>query len=89
MLDPKRNLLTISAVLPAWATVAPQRGEKVINIECQPQKYIVIAKDSSDEERWLANSTLKNALEKRADDAIRGPQVLQSPKKIAPNSPTI
>ncbi|WP_414543600.1 DUF1449 domain-containing protein [Nostoc sp. CCY0012] len=60
VLDPKRNLLTISAVLPAWATVAPQRGEKVIIIECQPQKYLVIAKDSADEERWLANSTLKN-----------------------------
>lgn len=59
VLDPKSNLLTISAALPEWATIAPQRGEKVIIIEYQPQKYIVIAKDSPDEEIWLANSSLK------------------------------
>jgi hypothetical protein len=55
VLDPKRNLLTISAVLPEWATVAPQRGEKVIIIESHSGKYIVIAKDSLDEQHWLTN----------------------------------
>ncbi|YAF97909.1 MAG: DUF1449 domain-containing protein [Nodularia sp. CChRGM 3473] len=60
VLDTKRNLLTISAVLPEWATVAPQRGENVIIIEFKSQKYVVIAKDSPDEEHWLANSSPRN-----------------------------
>ncbi|WP_414552056.1 DUF1449 domain-containing protein [Anabaena sp. CCY 0017] len=60
VLDPKRNFLTISAALPEWATIAPQRGEEVIVIENQPQNYLVIAKDSTDEQLWLANSSQKN-----------------------------
>lgn len=56
VLDTKRNLLTISAVLPEWATIAPQRGEKVIIIELKSRYYVVIAKDTPDQERWLANS---------------------------------
>jgi Protein of unknown function (DUF1449) len=56
VLDTKRNLLTISAVLPDWATIAPQRGEQVLVIERKSQIYVVIAKDSPDQEHWLANS---------------------------------
>lgn len=59
VIDTKRNLVTISAVLPEWATVAPQRGEKVIVIELKPRIYTVIAKDSPDQELWLANSPRK------------------------------
>jgi hypothetical protein len=54
--DPKGNFLTINAVIPDWATIAPQRGEKVIVIELKQQIYLVIAKDSVDEEHWLNNS---------------------------------
>ncbi len=60
VLDAKRNLLTISAVLPDWGTVAPQRGERVLIIEHQAQIYVVIAKDSHDEEHWLTNSSRRD-----------------------------
>lgn len=53
VLDSKRNLLSVSAVLADWATISPQRGEKVLIIELQPRSYVVIAKDSPDEARWL------------------------------------
>lgn len=56
ILDPKGNFLTINAVIPDWATIAPQRGEKVIVIELKQQIYLVITKDSVDEENWLNNS---------------------------------
>ncbi|WYL94337.1 MAG: DUF1449 domain-containing protein [Gloeotrichia echinulata IR180] len=59
VIDTKRNLVTISAVLPEWATVAPERGEKVIVIELKPRIYTVITKDSPDQERWLANTPRK------------------------------
>ncbi|MBD2730113.1 DUF1449 family protein [Nostoc sp. FACHB-892] len=55
VLDTKRNLLTVSAVIPDWATIAPQRGEKVLVIEHKAQIYVVIAKDSPDQEQWLTN----------------------------------
>ncbi|MCC5631782.1 OB-fold-containig protein [Nostoc sphaeroides] len=60
VLDTKRNLLTVSAVIPDWATIAPQRGEKVLVIEHKAQIYLVIAKDSPDQEQWLANSSQIN-----------------------------
>ncbi|MGF1992388.1 MAG: DUF1449 domain-containing protein [Nostoc sp. ZfuVER08] len=60
VLDAKRNLLTISAVLPDWGTVVPQRGERVLIIEHQAQIYVVIAKDSHDEEHWLTNSSRRD-----------------------------
>ncbi|MEA5575662.1 DUF1449 domain-containing protein [Anabaena sp. UHCC 0451] len=60
ILDPKGNFLTINAVIPDWATIAPQRGEKVIVIELKQQIYLVIAKDSVDEEHWLNSSNSKN-----------------------------
>jgi hypothetical protein len=56
ILDRKSNFLTISAVLPKWATVSPKRGETVIVIEISQQNYVVIAHNSHDEELWLANS---------------------------------
>ncbi len=58
--DPKGNFLTINAVIPDWANIAPQRGEKVIVIELKQQIYLVIAKDSVDEENWLNSSDSKN-----------------------------
>ncbi len=60
VLDTKRNFLTISAVIPDWATMAPQRGEKVLIIEHKAQIYVVIAKDSPDQEHWLTNSFQRN-----------------------------
>lgn len=60
VLDTKRNLLTVSAVLPDWATIASQHGEKVLIIEHKVQIYVVIAKDSPDEEHWLTNSSQRN-----------------------------
>ncbi len=57
VLDNARNLVTISAALPNWATVIPGRGQKVIIIDRQTKFYLVIANDSSDRERWLGNST--------------------------------
>ncbi|MEA5514964.1 DUF1449 domain-containing protein [Nodularia sp. UHCC 0506] len=56
VLDPKRNLLTISAALPEWATIAPQRGDQVIVIENKPQNYLVIAKNTTDEQLWLKSA---------------------------------
>ncbi|MCM0589573.1 MAG: DUF1449 domain-containing protein [Gloeotrichia echinulata DEX184] len=47
VIDTKRNLVTISAVLPEWATVAPERGEKVIVIELKPRIYTVTALSSN------------------------------------------
>lgn len=52
-IDPTRNLVTINATLPEWATVIPRRNEKVVVIDRQLQNYLVVAKDSSDQERWL------------------------------------
>lgn len=56
VIDLARNLVTISAVLPTWANIIPYRGQKVLVIERQSQIYLVVAKDSSDQERWMANS---------------------------------
>jgi hypothetical protein len=60
ILDPKGNFLTINAVIPDWATIAPQRGEKVIVIELKQQIYLVIAQESSDQEHWLNSSNRQN-----------------------------
>lgn len=53
VLDPARNLVTVNAVLPEWADVIPQRGMKVLVIEQWESSYVVIMKDSSDQDRWL------------------------------------
>jgi hypothetical protein len=56
VLDTSRNLVTITANLPEWAKVIPSRNQKVLVIDRQPKSYLVIAKDSSDEDLWLENS---------------------------------
>ncbi|MBW4522413.1 MAG: YqiJ family protein [Scytolyngbya sp. HA4215-MV1] len=55
--DSARNLVTVNAILPEWATVFPRLGEKVLVIDRQAQNYIVIAKDSSDQTFWLNTAT--------------------------------
>ncbi len=57
VLDPARNLVTISITLPQWATVIPHRGQQVLIIDRQKHSYLAIAKESSDEDRWLENSS--------------------------------
>jgi hypothetical protein len=54
VLDPARNLVTVNAILPDWAKVIPTRGDKVLVIERSPQGYLVICKDSSDQEHWFS-----------------------------------
>jgi hypothetical protein len=53
VLDAQRNRVTVSALLPEWATTAPKRGQEVILIERGSQGYVVILKDGPDEARWL------------------------------------
>lgn len=55
VLDLARNLVTINANLPSWAKVIPARGSQVLVIDKQDNSYLVVAKDSSDEQEWLAN----------------------------------
>lgn len=55
VLDSARNLVTINATLPTWATVVPCRGTQVLVIDRHPQGYLVVMKDSSDEQQWLTN----------------------------------
>lgn len=57
VVDAARNLVTVSAILPEWATITVRRGAKVLVIDRQPQGYLVIAKDSPDQDQWLANSS--------------------------------
>ncbi|NJP10439.1 MAG: YqiJ family protein [Leptolyngbyaceae cyanobacterium RU_5_1] len=57
VLDAARNLVTVPTVLPEWATVIPQRGEKVLVIDRQPQFYVVITKDSPDQDHWFSTPT--------------------------------
>ena len=54
VIDPASNLVTISAILPQWATVIPHRGQEVIVIDRQPHSYLVIANDRAEREKWLA-----------------------------------
>jgi hypothetical protein len=52
--DPNNNLVTVSAVLPQWATTVPHRGQSVVIIDFRPNEfYVAIAKDTADEDRWL------------------------------------
>lgn len=57
VLDPARNLVTVNAVLPDWAIAMPERGDKVIVIDRASEAYIVITRDSPDQERWLSRSS--------------------------------
>lgn len=51
--DSASNLISLSVSLPTWAEKIPLRGEKVLIIEQGDNGYLAIAKDSSDEDRWL------------------------------------
>jgi hypothetical protein len=54
--DTAGNLVTISAALPHWANVIPHRGSQVLIIDQTERGYLVIAKDSSDEDKWMNNN---------------------------------
>lgn len=56
VLDSARNLVTVNAILPEWATVIPRQGDKVLIIDRESQGYLVITPNSPDQDRWLANS---------------------------------
>jgi hypothetical protein len=53
IIDSARNQVTIPAATPEWATTIPRRGDRVWAIDRYLQGYLVIAKDSPDEDRWL------------------------------------
>lgn len=53
VLDNARNLVTIEICLPEWAKVVPHRGQDVLIIDRQKHCFIAIAKDTSDEDKWL------------------------------------
>ncbi|GAB4379516.1 MAG: DUF1449 family protein [Elainellaceae cyanobacterium] len=57
VLDAARNRVTVNAMLPDWATVIPQRGDKVLVIERSPQGYVVIVHDSPDQDQWFSSQT--------------------------------
>ncbi|NJR37742.1 MAG: hypothetical protein HC781_01540 [Leptolyngbyaceae cyanobacterium CSU_1_4] len=54
VLDSARNLVTVNAILPDWATVIPERGIKVLVIERAADSYVVICQDSSDQDYWFS-----------------------------------
>ena len=56
LLDAAKNRVSVSAVLPDWATITLRRGAKVIAIERTPKAYLVIAQDSPDQQRWLGGN---------------------------------
>jgi hypothetical protein len=60
VLDAARNRVTVIARLPEWATIVPRFGEKVLVIDCQPQHYLVIVKDSPDQEHWMNSPPAKD-----------------------------
>lgn len=53
VVDSASNLVTIEVSLPDWAKVKPHRGQEILIIERHKHCYIAIAKDSSDEDKWL------------------------------------
>ncbi|MGF1521067.1 MAG: DUF1449 domain-containing protein [Leptolyngbyaceae cyanobacterium] len=54
--DTAANLVTISAKLPDWAKITLRRGAKVLVIERVGGYYLVIAKDSTDQDSWLSDN---------------------------------
>ncbi len=51
--DTAGNLVSIGVALPHWATVIPHRGYPVLIIEQHQRGYLAIAKESSDEDKWM------------------------------------
>jgi hypothetical protein len=56
VVDNASNLVTVEVCLPDWAKVIPYRGQEILIIDRYKHGYIVIAKDSSDEDKWLNSS---------------------------------
>lgn len=56
VIDPAKNLVSVHAALPEWATVIPRLGQSVLVIDRHAQTYLVIAKDSPDQDHWLATA---------------------------------
>jgi hypothetical protein len=54
--DANKNLVSVGATIPKWATVVPQRGQQVLIIDRREDGFVAIAKDTSDEDRWLTNT---------------------------------
>lgn len=57
LIDRQRNLVTVSAVCPDWATQRPQYGQTVIAIDEHPRGYLVIVNDSADTATWFSRRT--------------------------------
>ncbi|MEO1521669.1 MAG: DUF1449 domain-containing protein [Cyanobacteria bacterium J06633_2] len=55
VLDAAKNLVTINAVVPNWATHLPKLGDAVLVIERSEQTYLyfVVLKDSPDQAQWF------------------------------------
>lgn len=59
VLDGSQNLITVSAILPEWATAIPLRGQEVLLIEQDDGLFVVICVDSPDQNRWLSEANPK------------------------------
>jgi hypothetical protein len=59
VLDGADNLVTVSAILPEWATTIPLRGQEVLLIEQNQDTFLVICVDSPDQTRWLSEADPK------------------------------
>ncbi len=57
VMDAAKNLVTVPICLPPWAKVVPVRGQEIIIIEKREHCYLAIAKDSSDQDRWLTSQS--------------------------------
>jgi hypothetical protein len=53
VIDSAKNLVTINVSLPDWATVTPHRGDQILVIDKNDNCYLVIVKDSSDQDKWF------------------------------------
>ena len=60
VVDLAGNLVTITVCLPQWAKIVPQRDSQVLIIDRTKNHYLAIAKDSADEQFWLANPRQSN-----------------------------
>lgn len=66
VIDAAHNLVTVNAVLPEWASVVPRRGAPIWVIDYRDdQGYVVIAKDSIDEQQWFAQGPARPISRKR------------------------
>ncbi|NJN21671.1 MAG: YqiJ family protein [Leptolyngbya sp. RL_3_1] len=55
--DAAHNLVTISVKLPTWATISLRHGAPILVIDHQRNYYLVIARNSPDQDRWMSDST--------------------------------